>query len=186
MEFLNEHLVVFWTLPWSAPLRAALSWQPEWLPSLSSLPLAPRWLRPLCVQRWVGQAIAARLAWLARQPYPDAIPARFGSDSFPEWHPFHLGKYGWRELHELHQESLRWLLGMEVERLARLALTPPGEIGGSAWVAACLAICLHVAQLYHELRRRYRARRAREIVREELAAFLVWETEAAEAAAAAL
>src|SRR5579859_2777433 len=184
MEFIIDYLLVFWQLPWSAPLRAALPWQPEWLPTLAEPPVAPNWLRPLCVQRWVGQAVAARLAWLQRQPEPDAIPPRFGSESFPEWHPFHLGTYGWRELHALSAASLRWLLGMEVERLCRLARTPPGEIGVSGWVAACLAVCLHVAQLYHELRRRYRTRRARQIVREELAAFLAWGVAEAEAAAA--
>jgi hypothetical protein len=59
MIFVAAHLAVFWRLPWSEPLRAALRFAPRqpdehWLPQpVSDAPLAaPGWLRPLCVQRW--------------------------------------------------------------------------------------------------------------------------------------
>jgi len=174
MVFQSVYLAVFWLLPWSAPLRAALAWgpDPDRFPPVGP-PIAPRWLKPLCVQRWVGQAVAARVAWLRQQG--GAAPYRFGEDSLPEWHPFHLERYVWRPLHELEETSLRWLLGMEVERLLRLIDLPPQEIGEGAWVAASLAVYAHVAQVYHELRRRYKTRRAREIVREELRLFETWQ-----------
>ena len=176
MVFVNAYLVVFWCLPWSAPLRAALSWQPALLSCPSMPPAAPRWLRPLCVQRWVGQAVANCVAWVRAQD--GLVCYRFGNDSAPDWHPVNLERYSWRALHALCEEDLRWLLGMEIERRLRLALTPPEELGVGAWVAASLAACEHVAQVYHEFRRRVGARRARAIVREELGALLAWGTDA--------
>ncbi len=174
MIFLASHRAVFWRLPWSAPLRAALSWQadPAQFPDNAPPPEAPRWLRPLCVQRMVGRAVAQRAAWLARHPCLE--PYRFGRESEPDWHECNLLTYDRRNLREMGEWYLRWMLGMEVERLLRLAQTAPAELGEAAWPASVLAASEHVAQVYHELRRRCKAARARAIVREELRAFLTW------------
>ena len=175
MRFLASHLAVFWHLPWSAPLRAALSWQadPAQFPDDAPPPVAPPWLKPLCVQRLVGYAIADRVAWLATHPCLE--PYRFGRESEPDWHECNLLTYDRRNLREMGEPWLRWMLGMEVERLLRLAQTSPSELGEAAWLAGALAASEHVAQVYHELRRRYKAARARAIVREELRDFLAWQ-----------
>jgi|GEM_PF-2168014 len=159
MDFTSACLAVFWLLPWSAPLRAALVYHPDpdRFPPSSLPPLAPRWLKPLCVQRWVGQAVAAHLAW--RAAHPDRWPYRSGEDSLPEWQEGNLGRYVGRYLGGFAEAELRWLLGMEVERRRRLALLSPAERGEGAWVACMLAVHLHVAQVYRALRRRYRALR---------------------------
>ena len=57
----------FWSSAWSAPLRDACVWLKQVPgPVVPATPdtLAPGWIRPLCVQREIGKAIAARLAWL--------------------------------------------------------------------------------------------------------------------------
>ena len=120
MRFLVSHRAVFWRLPWSAPLRAALSWQadPAQFPDDAPPPVAPRWLRPLCVQRLVGHAVAQRAAWLATHPCLE--PYRFGRESEPDWHECNLLTYDRRNLREMGEPWLRWMLGMEVERLLRL------------------------------------------------------------------
>jgi len=175
MRFQASYRAIFWRLPWSAPLRSALSWQPD--PAQFSddapLPEAPRWLRPLCVQRMVGQAVAQRAAWLASHLCLD--PYRFGRESEPDWHECNLLTYDRRNLREMGEQSLRWLLGMEAERLLRLEQISPSELGKAAWLAGVLAASEHVAQVYHELRRRYKAARARAILREDLAAFIAWQ-----------
>ena len=171
MRYLACYRSLFWRLPWSAPLRSALPWQPDpaqFLPDAP--PVAPRWLRPLCVQRWVGQAVAQRGAWLEQHLCLD--PYRFGNDSLPDWHETALLRYAGQSLRGLSEEALGWVWGMEVERLLRLAQLPPGELGEGAWLAAVLAASEHVAQVYHEWRRRCGAMRARAIVREQLQRFL--------------
>jgi hypothetical protein len=174
MIFQVSHRAIFRRLPWSAPLRSALSWQPDpaQFPDDAPLPDAPRWLRPLCVQRMVGRAVAQRAAWLASHLCLD--PYRFGRESEPDWHECNLLTYDRRNLRELSERSPRWLLGMEVERLLRLVQLSPSERGEAAWLAGVLAASEHVALVYHELRRRYKAARARAILREDLAAFVTW------------
>lgn len=173
MLYLSSYLAVFWRLPWSAPLRSALTWQTEALPqTLAAPPEAPRWLRPLCVQRMVGRAIAARAAWLAQHSCP--APYRFGNDSLPDWSKVGLLRYDCRILRAMSDEPLLWMFGMEVERVLRLILTSPAELGEGAWLAALLGASEHIAQVYHELRRRCKAMRARAILREELQRFVEW------------
>jgi hypothetical protein len=120
----------------------------------------------------VGQAVAQRTAWLTHHLCLD--PCRFGRESEPDWHECNLLTYDRRNLRKLGERSLCWLLGMEVERLLRLAQVSPAEPGIAAWLAGVLAASEHVDQVYHELRR-YKAARARAILRGELAAFLSWQ-----------
>jgi hypothetical protein len=175
MRYLACYRSLFWRLPCFAPLRAALAWQPDpdqFLPD--ERPVAPRWLRPLFVQRWVGQAVAERAAWL--EAHLCLEPYRFGNDSLPDWHETALLRYAGVSLRGLSEEGLCWVWGMEVERLLRLAQVSPGELGQGAWLAAALAASEHVAQVYLEWRRRYKATRARAIVREQLQRFLDWRS----------
>lgn len=177
MRYQTCYRSLFWRLPWSAPLRAALSWQadPDQFPADAPIPVVPGWLRPLWVQRVVGQAVAERAAWLEEHITLD--PYRFGRESEPDWHETNLLSYG-RCLGRLNEEMQRWMLGMEVERLLRLVQLSPSELGQGAWVAAVLAACEHVGQVYHVWRRRYKAARAREMLREELQRFLDWRSPA--------
>jgi len=172
MEFTATDLILFWYAPWAAPLRAAcveplaeLPW-----PAPSPMPLAPKWPRPLFLQRLVGQAIATRVAGLKDHPWD--MRCHFGNDSEPDWGPDATASYDLPCLHELREQSICWLWGMEMERLLRSMLTPPGEVGLMAWTRAVLGICEHFAQMYAEFKRRYKARRAREIVQAEVQRFL--------------
>jgi hypothetical protein len=175
MLFPAADLVSFWISSWSAPFRAACLWidpPPLRLGSACAPPPAPRWLRPLCVQRWVAQAITARLDWLKQHP---ETPYRFGRESEPCWQEAAWATYDRACLRTLNEETLRWLFGVEVERLLRLAQESPTLVGQGDWTKAALGVTEHVAQLYHELRRRCKAGQARAMLREELQRFVAWE-----------
>ena len=181
MLFTTDDLISFWYDSWAAPLRSALAEPTEPpLPRPDPLPTPPRWLRPLCVQRVVGQAVAARLAWLRARS--DEKPSyQFGKESEPEpsWTEVATFSYDPVCLHELSEYRLRWILGMEAERLLRIARVAPAEVGIVIWTQAVLGISEHVADLYAEFKRRHRAMRARAIVREELQRVLGWQARAA-------
>ncbi len=172
MDFKTPDLIAFWYAPWAAPLRAACCMPPLELPWAAPVPqpLAPRWPRPLFMQRLVGQALAARVAWLKDHPWE--LRYHFGADSEPDWGPASTAPYDGHCLRELRVKTICWLWGMEQERLLRSVQTPPGEVGLIAWTQAILGICKHFAQMYAELKRRYHAREAREIVQREVQRFL--------------
>ena len=168
-------LVAFWLMPWSEPFRAAcLGFTLETQPLRGKQPDAdaPNWLRPLFLQRWVGQAVSQRLAWL--QWHPEITPYRYGRQSELRWHDAAWAEYDRQCLRELSQQRLLWIFGMEVERLLWLAQQSPWEAGNGDWTRAALGISLHVAQVYAELKRRLRATWARYLLREELRQFVLW------------
>jgi hypothetical protein len=139
MLFLAVDLVAFWLMPWSAPFRRACLWfTPDTQPLQGRQPDkdAPKWLRPLFLQRWVGQAVAARLAWL--QAHPEADPYRFGHESEPAWVAAAWASYDRRCLRELSEKTLLWIFGMEVERLLRIAQEAPALVGQGVWTKAAL------------------------------------------------
>ena len=162
-------LVAFWLMPWSEPFRAACLWF-----TLDTQPLqghqpdkdAPKWLRPLFLLRWVGQAVAARLAWLSE--HPGARRYRYGKESIPCWDAVAWASYPRRCLRELREDTLLRIFGMEVERLLRIAEESPLLAGTSDWTSAALGASEHLAQLYAELKRRHKAQRARAILCDEL------------------
>jgi hypothetical protein len=168
-------LVAFWFMPWSEPFRRACLWF-----TLETQPLrgkqpdkdVPRWLRPLFLQRWVGNAVAQRLAWL--EWHPEITPYRYGRQSELHWHDAAWAAYDRQCLRELSQQRLLWIFGREVERLLRLAEHSPSAVDNGDWTRAALGISLHVAQVYAELRPRLRATRARYLLREELRQFVSW------------
>ena len=168
-------------MPWSEPLRNACCWI-----ALLGAPLqgkksdkeAARWLKPLFVQRWVGQAVADRMAWV--RAHPEARGDRFGEESDPGWR-----EEGWapperRCLRRLCEEELLRRVAVEAERLARIAEEAPALVGGGHWTEVALASCAEVARLYAELKRRHHAARARALLREELRQFVAWADDAAE------
>ncbi len=165
----------FWSQSWSAPLRAACIWlRRDPAPVVSRLPeaLAPGWLRPLCVQRCIAQAIAARLAWMRQ--HPDLAAQRFLYPSTPDWTREAWTPYdrGW-----LRVWTEAWLLEcfqVEVERLLRIMQTPPALLGEEVWTRVALGTCERLAQLYQELRRRSGMRAARRLVRDTLENFICW------------
>jgi hypothetical protein len=168
-------LLSFWATPWSETLRGACIWLARMgQPITAHRPdaEAPPWLRPLCVQRWVGQAIAARLAWVGERT--DEAVYRFGHESEPCWTEVAWMSYDRQCLRELSEKSVIWLFGVEVERLLRVAQEAPALVGDADWTRAALGASEHVAQLYGELKRRYKAMQARAILREDLRVFLAW------------
>jgi hypothetical protein len=185
-RFRPTDLVDFWLMPWSAAFRDACCWI-----ALLGAPLcgskpdtdAPRWLRPLCLQRWVGQAIAARLAWL--REHPDAPAYRFASESEPCWTEDAAARYDRRDLNEHDEAALFRLFNVEVERLLRAAQEAPKLVGEGDWTCAALGAHARIAQLYAELKRRHpreeqsqhgsrqwKAMRARALLRAELRRFV--------------
>ncbi len=99
----------FWSSPWAAALRASCIWlQREPAPVVPDTPdsLAPDWIRPLCLQRWVGQAIAKRLAWMRQ--HPDQAAFLFPETSIPGWARFFWTPYERRALRDLLYASVRW------------------------------------------------------------------------------
>jgi hypothetical protein len=166
----------FWSGAWSAPLRAACVWLRRTpAPVVPPTPdaLAPGWLRPLCVQRWVGLTVAARLAWMRQHPHLTAYP--FAHESLPCWGAGAWRPYPRRELRELRQQRLLWLFGLEVERLLRIVQVPPVLVGEEDWTRAALGASEHLAQVYAELKRRAGARTARALVRDVLRRYITWQ-----------
>ncbi|HEU5369953.1 MAG TPA: hypothetical protein VFU69_15880 [Ktedonobacterales bacterium] len=174
MLFTTDDYASFWYAPWAAPLRAACVDLPEPpLPRPAALPATPRWLKPLCVQRLVGKAVAERAAWY--RAHSDQPPIYyFDNESEPWWTEIAAASYDCECLCELREGTLRWILGMEAERLLRIMQVAPACVGVDAWARAVLGVCEHVSQLYDELKRRHKAMRARAIVREELLSVLHW------------
>ncbi|HLW03892.1 MAG TPA: hypothetical protein VKT82_34915 [Ktedonobacterales bacterium] len=167
-QFIN-----FWLTPWSAPFRAACLWfTPDTQPLQGRKPntLAPQWVRPFFVQRWVGEAIAARLA-----ANPATTAYRFGHDSDPDWEAAAWASYPRAILRQLDEHLLLGIVGMEVERLLRIAQEHPGLVGQMEWTGAALSASEHLAQLYAELKRRHKAMQARALLREELRRFVEWD-----------
>ncbi len=170
MLLFTAHLINFWLTPWSDPFRAACLWftrdtQP--LQGHKPNKIAPNWVRPFFVQRWVGEAIAARLA-----ANPDTDAYRFGRESEPAWDVAAWASYPGAVLRQLSEQTLLRVLGMEVERLLRIAQEHPCLVGQMEWTSAALCASGHLAQLYAELKRRFKAAQARALLREELRRFV--------------
>ncbi len=173
MLVVMAQFITFWLTPWSAPFRAACLWfTPDTQPLQGRKPnkVAPNWVRPFFVQRWVGEAIAARLA-----ANPDTCAYRYGRDSEPAWDAAAWASYPRAILRQLDEQTLLWIFGMEVERLLRIAQEHPGLVGQMEWTGAALSASEHLAQLYAELKRRYKAAQARALLRDELRRFIEWE-----------
>jgi hypothetical protein len=194
MRVTTPALLSFWCTPWSETLRNACVWIARFGPPISGKQPdedAPNWLRPLCLQRWVGKAIAARLAWM--REHPERAAYCYGPESEPCWEPVAWVRYDWRCLRALAVETLLYIFGMEVERLLRIVQEPPALVGDADWTRAALGASEHLAQVYAELRRRQppgkgqsKAIRARFILREELRRYVTWEREETAAAAEAI
>ena len=180
MRFRPIELCDFWTMPWSAPFRAACCWV-----VLLGAPLqgkkpndtAPAWLRPLFLHRWVAQTVVARLAWL--RDHPDAPSERFGGDAAPCWNADGWVGHERPWLRAQHDDALLRLAAVEVERLTRIAQEAPSLVGAAHWTGAALGACARLAQVYAELKRRHRAMPARAMLRAELRRFVAWTAGAA-------
>jgi hypothetical protein len=138
------------------------------------------------LQRWVAQAIAARLEWMRQ--HPERAPYAYGHESEPCWDACAWATYDWRCLHAFSEATLLWIFGMEVERLLRIMQEPPGLVGGVNWTKATLGASKHLIQIYRELKRRQppqagqgRALGARGILREALRRFASGEDDVAAA-----
>ena len=68
--------------------------------------------------------------------------------------------------------------------MLRILQAPPALLGEVVWTRAALGACEHLAQLYHEFRRRYGARAVRRFVRRALVEYIYWEPPREDAAPA--
>jgi hypothetical protein len=184
MPFTASELAAFWSAAWTVPFRLACRWlTPEERARVSPDAQPPRQIAPLCVQRWVGQAVQARLAWM--RDHPEAAAYRYSgpydeSDpSIPCWTDKADALYDRRALHKAAEDDLLWRWNVEVERLLRVSEAPPCFVGKEAWARAALGISARLSQLYVELKRRQRAMRARAMLREQLRASICWDYRAA-------
>ncbi len=120
----------FWSSPWSAPLRNACVWLTQVPgPVVPHTPdaLAPGWIRPLCVQREIGKAIAARLKW--QRQHPDAAGYLYDEITIPLWTQAGWTPYAQSALHAWIDERLLLLGQVETERLLRILQAPPKLLG---------------------------------------------------------
>ncbi len=159
--------VAFWRAVWAAPFEAAFGAAF----ADACFVAVPRWpvvraLGPLCVQRLIARAVMARLVWLRQQRVP--LLPRFGHESDPEWAYAASRSCSPLCLREMDEWLLRWLFGVEVERLLRMVATPAGEVGMGLWLGALAGTSRRLAQLYGEWGRRVGAAQARALVREDL------------------
>ena len=151
----------FWYAVWAAPLRVI----DGDLFARVALPDLPRWpvvrrLGPLCVQRWVACTVVAHLAW--RREFALPVLWRYGRDSVPDWSQHATMPCSRESRRGLSDERLCWLLGLEVELVARI-LCEPGLVSLEERLAALAGTCARIARMYEELRRRYHAAQARVI-----------------------
>ena len=163
MWFTAQDFIGFWFSYWFQPLRSAcpaLSKQARQMADTEWT--LPTWLRPLFLQRWIGQAIAQRVVWQATQATP---PDYRYADSLPCWNKMAALPYDEKRLGQLPELDVLWLWATDAERLLRMAQTRPGDIGEDRWTQAMLGACGHLVQGYHELRRRLGYREARRLVR---------------------
>ena len=127
------------------------------------------------MQRWVGQAIAARPVWMRQ--HPDRATYLYPEYSIPLWTRAAWTPFARSALCLWSDEWMLELFQLEVERLLRLIQTPPALLGEAVWTRSALGTCEHLAQLYGELRRRYNARGIRVCVQQILRAYVTWEPE---------
>ena len=165
----------FLIAPWSLPIRRACPHLSEQMHT-HVIPRAPtpRWVGPQCIQRWIAQTIATRLAWQAKQPGP--VRYRFGRTSAPCWSQSTTIPHERKSFLKLDETDLLWLAGIELERLYRIARTPQAAVGETLWTLTLLASCLHLAQIYQEYKRRHKARQARAFMRRAFTFFVTWRT----------
>src|SRR6185437_1852657 len=163
----------FWSQSWSAALRASCCWLTRLPgPNVPRLPdaLAPGWLRPLCFQRVIANAVQARLAW--RRAHPDAPPYVLEDGSSPAWDRAAWTPYDPRGLRGCRDEALLARFQVDLERLLRVMETPPDLPGIEVWTRAAMGACERLAQLYQELLRRCGMQAARRVVRRLLARYV--------------
>ena len=169
-------LFAFWLTPWSKTLRDLSEELTFMDPPISGHQPdqdAPRWVRPLCLQRWVAQAIVARLAWM--RAHPGHAAPRFGELSEPRWEIGAQEPSARRGLREKREAALLEQFSVTVERLLRILYEPPKLVNEMDWTRAALRASEEIAQVYAELKRRCKAMRARALLREELGRFIIWQ-----------
>lgn len=184
MFFTAPELAAFWSAAWSVPFRRACRWlAPDAQTNISLDARPPKQIAPRCVQRWVGQTIQARLAWM--RAHPEAAAYRYSGPydecdpSIPRWTDRADVPYDRRILRISPEGHLLWRWNVEVERLLRISEAPPALVGADDWARAALGVSQRLSQLYAELKRRHRAMRARAILRDELRAYIEWDYRAA-------
>ena len=176
MRGTTNDLINFWLTPWSKPIREACESVVKDGPPLSGKApnsVAPWWVRPFFLQQWVIEAIIARLAWLKAHP---AVPEeRFDWETKTDWKRVVWTFADPWELREWNEATLRAFFIMEVERLQRILGESPRLVGDVYWTLAAMVSCAHLAQYYHELRRRGTPQAARAMLRADLRQFVTWQ-----------
>jgi hypothetical protein len=178
MSFTVAEVHSFLIARWSLPIRRScvhLSAQVRHAVRPKTKVPIPKGIRPQFLQRWLGQSIASRLAWQEQRPGPARY--RFGIRSAPCWSQTETRPYEGRALRRETEEDLLRYLEIGIERLYRITQEDQTEIGETLWTLTLLSACQHLAQVYLELRRRYKAERARELTWDALRLFVTWGRE---------
>ena len=158
MSFSPDELEAFWSAAWSVPLRSACRWlEPAVQTHLDAAVQSPLWLKPFCVQRWIGQAVLDRLAWMRAHPeaaaYRFSGPAGVGDASLARWTEPPSEVEAWLDVHLEIDDCLCWRWEVEVERLLRISEAPPALLGEALWAQAVLRSCARLSLVYAELKR---------------------------------
>ena len=162
---------LFWFAVWAAPVRAGLGAAtadlftadlPAWLPNWPVV----RQFEALCVQRVIARAIVARLAWLRDKHIP--LLPRYEQDSAVCWESLAMKPSVWQNMAELDEWELDSCFGLLTEWLLHMLNAPADAVLPALRVAALAGACGRVARVYAEWRRRYGAKRAREVLRDGL------------------
>ena len=122
--------------------------------------------------------------WPGCATHPDAAGYLYDEYTIPLWTPAGWTPFAQSALRAWSDERLLLLFQVETERLLRILQAPPKLLGEAVWTRAVLGACEHLAQLYHEFRRRSGARAVRRFVRRALVEYIYWEPPREDAAPA--
>ncbi len=127
MSFSVDEVHSFLIARWSLPIRRTCPHLPaqerQTVRPKTKVPV-PKGIKPQFLQRWLGSAIASRLAWQEQQT--TAPRYRFGLRSAPCWSQTMTLPYEGRALRGEEEETLLWYLGMDIERASHHAGGPNG------------------------------------------------------------
>ena len=132
----------------------------------------PRWAQPEYLLWLVAEAISERAAWQATQPGEPRY--RFGRLSEPCWEAALRQPYTVQYRHGPDAGGLLNHLSLELECLSRVTQAVPSEVRMTLWVLTLVETYRRLGRLFGKLKRRYKAARAREVLRQALHIFLAW------------
>lgn len=163
--------LLFWQAVWAVPMRAAFggSFVEALLFALPDWPVLRR-LGPLSVQRTIAQAVINRYAWMCAAHIP--VLPRYEEDSEICWRDLVTQPMERQCLQEADEWELSRFFGVYLDWLMQILDLPDGLVLPWLRLVALVGLCGRFAQIYAEWCRRVGAKRAREMLREELRHYL--------------